>query len=81
RITRDLPRKLSWNDRVIGAMRLVLEQGIEPKILSEGAKSAVSSLFGNSRADIRNGLNQLWPTPWSKEHEKLLAYLSQFNIQ
>jgi mannitol-1-phosphate 5-dehydrogenase len=30
RITRDVNRKLGWEDRLIGTMRLCLEQGVEP---------------------------------------------------
>lgn len=40
RVIRDLDRKLAWNDRLIGAIRLCLEQGVEPNLLSEGAAIA-----------------------------------------
>ena len=40
RITRDPERKLSWDDRVIGTMRLALSQGIEPVNFAAGAKLA-----------------------------------------
>lgn len=31
RVIRDLNRKLSWNDRVVGTMRLALDAGVEPR--------------------------------------------------
>ena len=40
RVIRDIDRKLAWNDRIIGAMRLCFDQGIEPKILAQGAALA-----------------------------------------
>jgi mannitol-1-phosphate/altronate dehydrogenase len=71
RITRDMPRKLSWEDRVTGAMRVVLDQGYEPLILAEGAALATEELYGRDTDKIRTGLASLWPAPWSDEHEKL----------
>ena len=41
RVTRDTPRKLGWNDRLIGTMRLVLSQGIPPTRLAKGAAAAL----------------------------------------
>ncbi|MDD3153313.1 MAG: hypothetical protein PHS41_00480 [Victivallaceae bacterium] len=40
RVIRDLDRKLAWNDRVIGAIRLCLEMKVEPTILARGAALA-----------------------------------------
>ena len=71
RITRDMPRKLSWDDRVTGAMRVVLDQGYKPLILAEGAALAAEELYGRDHEKIRNGLASLWPAPWSDEHEML----------
>ncbi len=42
RIIRDLDRKLSWNDRSIGAVRMCLSQGVQPTLLIKNAKSAAS---------------------------------------
>ena len=60
RVCRDLERKLSWDDRSIGAMRLVLNQEIEPNVLAEGAALAAQNLFGNDPEKIRTGLESLW---------------------
>ena len=75
RITRDIPRKLSWDDRVTGAMRVVLAQSCEPLILAEGAALATEELYGRGHEEIRNGLAQLWPVPWTDEHEKLMRMI------
>lgn len=75
RITRDIPRKLSWDDRVTGAMRVVLAQGCEPLILAEGAALATEELYGRDHEKIRNGLAQLWPVPWTDEHDKLMRMI------
>jgi len=44
RVTRDHVRKLGYDDRLFGAMRLALEQGITPVHLAKGAAAAVMSL-------------------------------------
>lgn len=60
RVCRDLERKLGWDDRLIGALRLVVSQGLEPNVLLEGAALAAKKLFGNDREHIRTGLATLW---------------------
>jgi mannitol-1-phosphate 5-dehydrogenase len=47
RVTRDTERKLGWNDRLIGTMRLALQQGIEPRRYALGAAAALVGLEGN----------------------------------
>jgi mannitol-1-phosphate/altronate dehydrogenase len=44
RITRDPRRKLGWDDRLVGTMRLALERGIEPNTFSRGALAALHML-------------------------------------
>ena len=60
RVCRDLERKLGWDDRLIGALRLVVSQGFEPAVLVEGAVLAARQLFGADRQTIRAGLAALW---------------------
>ena len=60
RVCRDLDRKLGWDDRVVGTMRLVISQGLEPALLAEGAALAARDLFGNDIEKIRDGLESLW---------------------
>lgn len=75
RVTRDLPRKLSWDDRSVGAMRLVMSQGIKPDNLSFGAALAATELFGRDPEAIKKGLAELWPQPWTDEHDAVLKYI------
>ena len=76
RILRDLPRKLSWNDRVIGTMRLALSEGVTPNRVVLGAKWATKALIGDKSNDaIKKELETLWETEWSSEHDELLTLI------
>lgn len=44
RVTRDPARKLGWNDRLIGTMRLALRHDIAPARYAMGAAAAISDL-------------------------------------
>lgn len=44
RVTRDTVRKLGWDDRLIGTMRLALAQGIQPRRYALGAAAALVAL-------------------------------------
>lgn len=65
RVGRDLPRKLGWDDRLIGTLRLALEQGVEPRRYALASAVALSLLDGqvlegeHSAADVLTGL---WST-------------------
>lgn len=54
RVIRDPRRKLGWNDRFIGAMRLALAAGVQPVRLALGARMAMKTA---GISDVRN----LWP--------------------
>ena len=56
RVIRDPQRKLAWNDRLIGTMRLALDANIEPKRYARGAAAACAHLQGIY-------LDDLWPEP------------------
>lgn len=60
RVCRDLERKLGWEDRVIGTMRLCLEQDVTPTVFAQGAALAARTLFGNDAEKIRTGLESVW---------------------
>jgi mannitol-1-phosphate/altronate dehydrogenase len=47
RVIRDPRRKLGWNDRLIGTMRLVLDAGITPRRFAEGAAAALATVGGD----------------------------------
>ena len=42
RIIRDPRRKLAWADRLFGAMRVTLAQGLQPRTLALGAAAATA---------------------------------------
>ena len=44
RVGRDPARKLGWNDRLVGTMRVALDQGIEPQRYAFGAAAALAVL-------------------------------------
>jgi mannitol-1-phosphate 5-dehydrogenase len=44
RVIRDTPRKLGWDDRLIGTIRLAMSQGIEPDRYAFGAAAALVHL-------------------------------------
>ncbi|NQU39046.1 MAG: hypothetical protein HQ523_03750 [Lentisphaerae bacterium] len=46
RIVRDPLRKLGWNDRLIGTIRLALEHDIAPTNLLKGARAALQTVAG-----------------------------------
>ncbi|MBE6394094.1 MAG: hypothetical protein E7044_08595 [Lentisphaerae bacterium] len=73
RITRDPERKLSWDDRAIGTMRLILSQGIEPVNFAMGAKVAATEWAAGE--DVKAKLASLWPSPWTPEHDKLISLM------
>ena len=61
RVIRDTPRKLSWDDRLIGTMRLALDAGVTPRRFALGAAAALDTL--SSPKGAADALNQLWPAP------------------
>lgn len=54
RVIRDPQRKLGWDDRFVGAMRLAIAAGVKPERLARGVRIAMR--FGNV-GDLR----ELWP--------------------
>ena len=79
RVTRDQVRKLGYDDRFFGAMRLALRYGIHPTHLATGAAAAVLSLLDQwdslgqavallprpSRPVTRESVDQLLRAIWS----------------
>ena len=61
RVIRDTPRKLSWEDRLIGTMRLALDAGVTPWRFALGAAAALDTL--SSTKGTADALKELWPVP------------------
>jgi mannitol-1-phosphate 5-dehydrogenase len=78
RVGRDLARKLTWDDRLIGTMRLALGQGVAPRRFAVGAAAAFAALDsrfldgGVSAAELALPLWRADPAP-AGEREKVLA--------
>ena len=63
RVGRDPARKLGWNDRLIGAMRLALVAGVTPRRLAFGAAAAVHAWQPDAMAKpeaLRDALLAHW---------------------
>ncbi len=61
RVVRDPRRKLGWNDRLIGTLRLAMSQGIDPRRFAEGAAAALRLLAKQENRAAESLLNELWP--------------------
>ncbi len=77
RVCRDLERKLSWDDRMIGTMRLVLNQGFSPVVFSESAALAARNLFGDDPEKIYNGLETIWGV-WGEEATRVWVQIKGY---
>lgn len=60
RVTRDTRRKLGWDDRLVGTMRLALSQGITPLLYAQGAAAAVRQLAVEEQVDPMDLVRSLW---------------------
>lgn len=63
RVGRDPKRKLGWNDRLVGVMRLALREGIQPVRYAFGAAAALALLEPavlEKNLSIRALLTQIW---------------------
>jgi mannitol-1-phosphate 5-dehydrogenase len=80
RVTRDTERKLSWNDRFIGTMRVLLEQGIAPRRYALGAAAALVQLdpaILERQMPVEDILDALWQesSPDPVERNQLVAMI------
>ena len=87
RVGRDPARKLGWDDRLIGTMRLALAQGITPQRYALGAAAALRHLNPNGKVQFSDGiasgvsaeLRALWGDVPSVEREAVLALIAEAN--
>ena len=75
RIIRDPRRKLAWNDRLIGTMRLALSQGGEPVRFATGTKAALRLLEKETNAPVDPA--DLWPQADAVARQRVLALCEQ----
>ena len=80
RIIRDPRRKLAWNDRLFGTMRVALKAGIEPVGMAAGAAAATRFALQNEQgagADPKRYLSALWGEEAAgPEREKCLSLVT-----
>jgi mannitol-1-phosphate 5-dehydrogenase len=72
RVGRDLPRKLGWDDRLIGTIRLALSQGITPWRFATGVIVALAQ----AGQDLSH-LPQLWQHPDQSKQNAVLHLLTE----
>jgi mannitol-1-phosphate/altronate dehydrogenase len=60
RVTRDPRRKLGWNDRLIGTMRLALAQGVAPRRYALGAAAALQILAQEEGKPAGTLMDEIW---------------------
>lgn len=63
RVSRDAARKLGWDDRLIGTVRLALRQGVPPNRYAFGAAAALTTVDRNildNNALVEPLLDSLW---------------------
>ena len=75
RVNRDTMRKLGWDDRLIGAMRLALGQGIQPERYARGARAALRHLATGDGTDIDAILRDLWSGKGSVDEQHAIQAL------
>ena len=67
RVTRDPIRKLGWEDRLIGSMRLAIDAGVNPELLAEGARLALARAAEDAQLSPKKILNDIWSKQVSRE--------------
>jgi mannitol-1-phosphate 5-dehydrogenase len=73
RVARDPARKLGWNDRLVGTMRLALAHGIEPRRYGVGAAAALAALEPAVLQDpllVSPALERVWGPDAAEQAEK-----------
>jgi mannitol-1-phosphate 5-dehydrogenase len=85
RVGRDPQRKLGWDDRLIGTLRVALRQGVAPRRYALGAAAALavldkSVLDGEDDSPLAGRLAPLWAagtSPDPQEKESVLALVEE----
>jgi mannitol-1-phosphate/altronate dehydrogenase len=80
RVTRDTWRKLGWNDRLVGTMRVALEQGIKPHRYAFGTAAALVHLEPavlEGQTPVGPVLDAIWQaaSPDQVERNQLVALI------
>lgn len=70
RVVRDPRRKLGWNDRLVGTMRVAIKQGIIPERYALGARAALDMLVEEEGVNADVVLDEIWSESGAGAHEK-----------
>ena len=70
RVVRDPRRKLGWDDRLVGTMRVVLQQKIVPLRYAQGARAALRMLEETEGGQPAKLLDDVWAEAKPEENEK-----------
>jgi len=70
RVTRDTRRKLGWNDRLVGTVRLALAQGVAPRRYARGAAAAFRVLAEEEGRPERELMEEVWREDDAKAAER-----------
>jgi len=78
RVGRDPQRKLGWDDRLIGTIRVALREGVEPWRYAVGAAAALTTLdrtILEGKLPVETVLRPLWyeASPEKREQDSVLA--------
>ena len=82
RVGRDPQRKLGWDDRLVGTLRVALGEGIKPSRYAFGVAAALAVLDRSTletNASLATWLIPLWQTasPDKQEEEKVLKLIEE----
>jgi len=82
RVGRDPQRKLGWDDRLVGTLRLALRQRVTPRRYAMGAAAALAMLdpsFLDSKVSARTLLGPIWgeDAMQREEAERVLAIVQE----
>jgi mannitol-1-phosphate 5-dehydrogenase len=70
RVCRDPRRKLGWDDRLVGTMRVALREGIAPTRYAAGAAAALDILGAETGVTPAAALDELWHDVPASQTEK-----------
>ena len=82
RVGRDAERKLAWDDRLVGTLRVALEQGVKPARYALGTAAALAVLEPGAletNTPAAAWLHPLWQSasPNEQEEEKVLELIEE----
>lgn len=75
RVVRDPVRKLGWNDRMIGAIRLCIDQKVEPTHLLAATAVMMRASYGQKRESTARYVAQLWKDVPALEANRLIKMI------